>query len=216
MERKTRIICTLGPATESEEMLECLIRSGANVFRLNMSHASHEWVREICPRIRRVAKGLNKHIAILCDLQGPSIRTGDLETPLELESGSLVEFRKRDAAAELEKSTTVNYGGLVEDVSAGDRLIVDNGNLLMLIKETQSDRVICEVKTAGTMGSRRHINLPGVRLNLPALTKKDHGDIAIACECEVDFVAGSFVRDADHVRQLRAALEEGGSDAQIV
>jgi pyruvate kinase len=214
--RKTRIICTLGPATDSNEMLRAMMEAGANVFRLNMSHAKHDWVRDICPRIRKIAAELGEHVAILVDLQGPSIRTGDVDSDLVLKKGDLVEFRKAGSEASIELSTTVNYGGLVADVTVGDRLIVDNGNLLMLIKETLVDRIICEVKTDGAMGSRRHINLPGVRLNLPALTRKDHLDLAVACDCAVDYIAGSFVRDAAHVRELHAAMLEGGGDAQII
>lgn len=214
--RKTRIICTLGPATDSDEMLEKLIVAGADVFRLNMSHAKHDWVRDICPRIREISKRLDRHTGILCDLQGPSIRTGDVDGELELHVGDTVEFRKKDMEASVELSTTVNYDGLMTDVSVGDRLIVDNGNLLMLVKEKSAGRILCEVQTEGAMGSRRHINLPGVRLNLPALTRKDHQDLAVACDCGVDFIAGSFVRDADHVRELRSAIEERGGDAQII
>lgn len=214
--RKTRIICTLGPATDSDEMLEALIKRGANVFRLNMSHAAHDWVREICPRIRAISERLGSHTGILCDLQGPSIRTGDVDGELVLNVGDTVEFRKNGAEPTVELSTTVNYDGLMGDVSVGDRLIVDNGNLLMQIKDTGAGRILCEVLTEGTMGSRRHINLPGVRLNLPALTRKDHQDLAMACDCGVDFIAGSFVRDADHVRQLRSAMVERGGNAQII
>ena len=214
--RKTRIICTLGPATDSDKMLEALMKSGANVFRLNMSHAKHDWVRDVCARIRSISKRLGYHVAILLDLQGPSIRTGDVPSPLELTKGDIVEFRRNDSDPSMELSTTVNYAGLMNDVSVGDRLIVDNGNLLMLIKKVLDDRIVCEVKTDGVMGSRRHINLPGVRLNLPALTKKDHLDLAVACDCGVDYIAGSFVRDAAHVRELYAAMLEGGGDAQII
>lgn len=197
-------------------MLEALIKGGANVFRLNMSHAKHEWVREVCPRIREISARLGQHVAILCDLQGPSIRTGDVDEDLVLTKGDLVEFRKSDAEASVKLSTTVNYVGLMADVSVGDRLIVDNGNLLMQIQEVSVDRIICQVKTDGTMGSRRHINLPGVRLNLPALTRKDHLDLAMACDCGVDYIAGSFVRDAAHVRELHATMLESGGDAQII
>lgn len=214
--RKTRIICTLGPATDSDEMLEALILAGANVFRLNMSHAPHEWVRDICPRIRAISDRLSSHTSILCDLQGPSIRTGDVETPLVLKKGDVVEFRQKDAKATVPLSTTVNYGGLMSDVSEGDRLVVDNGGFLMLIKEVNATSILCEVQTEGEMGSRRHINLPGVRLNLPALTKKDHQDLALACDMGCDFIAGSFVRDADHVRQLRSAMTERDGDAKII
>lgn len=197
-------------------MLESLIKAGANVFRLNMSHGTHEWVRELCPRIRKISDRLKSHTSILLDLQGPSIRTGDVAETMELKKGDILEFRKVGAAATEKLSTTVNYEGLMDDVSVGDRLVVDNGNILMLIKSVSATNMLCEVRTEGSMGSRRHINLPGVRLNLPALTSKDRQDLSVACECGVDFIAGSFVRDADHVRQLRAAMIEGGGDAKII
>ena len=214
--RKTCIICTLGPATDSDEMLEKLIVAGTDVFRLNMSHGQHDWVRDVVPRIRSIAKRLGKHSGVLLDLQGPSIRTGDLDESFELKKGDTVEFRKQDAEAQIPISTTVNYGGLMDDVRAGNSLIVDNGNLIMKIKSCHGDRIVCEVLTDGPLGSRRHINLPGTRLNLPALTEKDHGDLKVACECKVDFIAGSFVRDAAHVRELRDTMKEYGGDANII
>lgn len=213
---RTKFICTLGPATEAEETIGALIDIGADVFRLNMSHAKHEWAREMTRRVRKQAKDRNAHIAVLFDLTGPSIRTGDLEKPFELKEGDLVEFRKSKTPASIELSTTVNYDGLMEDVSEGNTLVVDNGAMLMLIKSVRPDAITCEVKTPGKLGSRRHINLPGVRLNLPALTEKDHTDLALAVECDADFVAGSFVRDAAHVRELRSAMEKLEGIAQIV
>ena len=155
-------------------------------------------------------------MAILFDLQGPSIRTGDLENPYELEVGNQVEFRQSDSAPSIPLSTTVNYGGMIDDVSDGDTLVVDNGTMLMTIDEKQSDRILCTVNTAGKLGNRRHINLPGVRLNLPALTEKDHIDLALAVECQSDYIAGSFVRDAAHVEELRSEMEKLGGSAHII
>jgi pyruvate kinase len=216
MSRKTKIICTLGPATESEEMIGNLIDAGANIFRLNMSHAKHEWASTLVKRVRKQSKQRTAHIAVLFDLTGPSIRTGDLPEPITLEDGDIVEFRKSTAEASIEKSTTVNYDGLMGDVAVGNTLVVDNGVLLMRIDKVEEDRIHCEVKTPGTMGSRRHINLPGVRLNFPALTEKDHKDLELAVECEADYIAGSFVRDAAHVRELRNAMKALEGDAQII
>lgn len=216
MPRKTKIICTLGPATESEEMIGKLIAAGTNVFRLNMSHAKHEWTEEMVNRVRKQADHFGKHIAVLIDLTGPSIRTGDVSAPITLAEGDMVEFRKTGTEPSVEKSTTVNYDGLMGDVSEGNTLVVDNGALLMCIETVKADRVICSVRTPGIMGSRRHINLPGVRLNLPALTEKDHEDLALAVRCKADYIAGSFVRDAAHVRELREAMEALGGEAQLV
>lgn len=214
--RKTKIICTLGPATQSEEMIGTLMDAGVNVFRLNMSHAKHDWAAEMTKRVRRQSQQRGGHIGVLFDLTGPSIRTGDLAEPFTLSEGDTVEFRKTGSEPSVAFSTTVNYDGLMGDVSAGNTLVVDNGALLMRIESVAADRILCKVKTPGTMGSRRHINLPGVRLNLPALTEKDHQDLALAVECEADYIAGSFVRDSAHVRELRDAMKALEGDAHIV
>ncbi|MDB6076667.1 MAG: pyruvate kinase [Akkermansiaceae bacterium] len=216
MPRRTKLIVTLGPATESEEVIGQLLDMGANVFRLNMSHAKHEWAREMAKRVRAQAATREIYAAVLFDLTGPSIRTGDLPTPYDLKIGDLVEFRKTGTEPSIELSTTVNYDGLMDDVAEGRTLVVDNGTMLMLIQTKKEDRIICEVKTAGKLGSRRHINLPGTRLNLPALTEKDRVDLALAVECDADYIAGSFVRDAAHVRELRGLIEAAESTAQVV
>jgi pyruvate kinase len=216
MSRKTKLIVTLGPATQTPEMIGKLIDGGVNVMRLNMSHAKHEWAADMTRIVRKESEKRDAHIAVLFDLTGPSIRTGDLEIPYELKEGDKVEFRRADVEPSIPLSTTVNYPGLMGDVTAGNTLVVDNGVLLMQIERVADDRIICDVRTPGTMGSRRHINLPGVRLNLPALTEKDHKDLALAVECGADYIAGSFVRDAAHVFELREAMEKLEGEAQIV
>ncbi|MDP4625091.1 MAG: pyruvate kinase [Akkermansiaceae bacterium] len=216
MSRKTKLIVTLGPATEKAETIGELIDGGVNVFRLNMSHAKHEWAALMTKHVRQESSKRGLHIAVLFDLTGPSIRTGDVVKNYELKEGDKVEFRKEGTEPTIPISTTVNYPGMMQDVSEGNILVVDNGALLMHIDRTADDRIICDVRTPGTMGSRRHINLPGVRLNLPALTEKDHKDLALAVECGADYIAGSFVRDAAHVRELREAMEALEGEAQIV
>ncbi|MCB1229515.1 MAG: pyruvate kinase, partial [Verrucomicrobiae bacterium] len=216
MLRKTKIIATLGPATDSPEMIRQLIEAGVNVFRLNMSHARHDWTRQVVADIREQSKACEKSVATLVDLQGPSIRTGVLDEPLELAPGDQIEFRNADLEPSEERSTTTNYDGLAEDVGVGDTLLVDNGVIHCKVVRKEPGRLICEVLTEGTMGSRRHINLPGVKVNLPPLTEKDRHDIDLAAELDVDFVAISFVRDARHVQELRDLLGERGCQARIV
>lgn len=216
MSRKTKLIVTLGPATQEPQIIGRLIDGGVNVFRLNMSHAKHEWAMEMTKLVRTEAEKRGTYTAVLFDLTGPSIRTGDLEQAYDLKEGDRVEFRSADSKPSIPLSTTVNYPGLMADVKAGNTLVVDNGALLMRIETVAEDRIICDVRTPGSMGSRRHINLPGVRLNLPALTEKDHKDLALAVECGADYIAGSFVRDAEHVMELRAAMEALEGEAQIV
>ena len=214
--RKTKIVCTLGPATESPEILARLIAAGANVFRLNMSHATHEWVRILVPRIREVARQTSANIAIMMDTQGPAIRTGDVATTLNLHPGDKVEFTVRGAQSEEQYSVDVNYDGLIDDIHEGDVVLVDNGNLHMKVLAKKENRIHCEVLTQGVLGSRRHINLPGVKVNLPPMTEKDLKDIAVGVELEVDYFALSFCREKSDVEAMRAELRRLGSDAHII
>ncbi len=214
--RKTKIICTLGPATDQQEILAAMIAAGADIFRLNMSHASHDWVREVVDRIRSAAENSPRPIGILLDTQGPAIRTGDLKTDLKLQPGDIVEFTVRGAKSEEKYSVDVNYAGLVEDISVGDTVLVDNGMIRFEVLEKHRNRVRCRVMTPGTLGSRRHINLPGVRVNLPPLTKKDIADVTLGADLGVDYVALSFVREASDIGELRALLVERRSRACII
>ena len=214
--RKTKIISTLGPATDSPEKIRELVEAGVDIFRLNMSHASHDWTQDVVGRIRDINEELDSSVATLVDLQGPSIRTGDVDGKLELKKGDIVEFRNADSVATTEISVTTNYDGLYEDVSVDDVMLVDNGEIHFRVDRIDTGSVICEVLTAGSMGSRRHINLPGIRVNLPPLTEKDLADIEVAAELNVDFVAISFVRDAEHVEILREKLRERDCPARIV
>jgi pyruvate kinase len=214
--RKTKIICTLGPATEKPEVLRELMLQGADVFRLNMSHARHDWVRAIVPEIRSIAADIGRTVAILLDTQGPAIRTGDLKTDLQLQPDDILEFTVRGAKSEETYSVDVNYDGLINDISAGDTVLVDNGVIQMLVLEKRQNRIRCKVLTPGTLGSRRHINLPGVRVNLPPLTQKDLDDVRIGAEVNVDFVALSFARQASDVQELRRVMQKLESTAHIV
>jgi pyruvate kinase len=214
--RQTKIICTLGPASDGVEVIEGLVAAGADVFRLNMSHAKHEWVRVVVRRIRAAAEKLGRNVAILLDTQGPAIRTGELPVPLALKAGDVFEFRVRGARSEEEYSVDVNYDGLIEDIGVGDTVLVDNGVLHMKVLEKRANTVKCEVLTPGSLGSRRHINLPGVKVNLPPLTEKDLADIKLGVEVGVDFVALSFCREASDILELKRVLREAGSGARTV
>ncbi len=214
--RKTKIIVTLGPATESEAVLRDLIHAGTNVFRLNMSHAPHDWVRIVVPRIRALAAATKQVIGILMDTQGPAIRTGDLPAKLNLKPHDIFEFTVRGAKNEEAYSVDVNYDGLIDDISVGDTVLVDNGVIHMKVLSKSGHHIKCEVLTEGVMGSKRHINLPGVKVNLPPLTEKDLADVELGCELGVDFVALSFCREGSDVQQLREVLASHGSSARIV
>src|SRR5450432_2729109 len=214
--RKTKIICTLGPATSKTETLQQMMRAGADVFRLNMSHAQHAWVGEIVPRIRKIAAAIPRPVGILLDTQGPAIRTGELKTDLRLKPGDILEFTVRGAKSEEKYSVDVNYAGLINDISVGDTVLVDSGVMRLLVLAKKRNRIRCKVLTPGTLGSRRHINLPGVHVNLPPLTQKDLEDVALGAEVGMDFVALSFARQKSDLDELRGVVKKLGSPAQIV
>lgn len=214
--RRTKIICTLGPATESPEQLKALILAGANIFRLNMSHAPHDWVRQVVRDIRKVAAELDKNVGILMDTQGPAVRTGDLPTKLDLKVGDILEFTVRGQKSEEDYSVDVNYDDLIDDISVGDTVLVDNGVIHLKVLSKLNHRIRCEVLTPGKLGSRRHINLPGVKVNLPPLTEKDLADIEVGVAVGVDFVALSFCREASDILALKKVLQEHGSTATTV
>src|SRR5256886_583285 len=214
--RKTKIICTLGPATEKTEILRQLIQKGTDVFRLNMSHASHDWVREIVPRIRTLAQKADRPVALLLDTQGPAIRTGDLKANLHLKPGDILEFTVDGAKSKERYSVDVNYRGFADDVTVGNTILVDNGLIKLLVLGKARNRVRCKVLTRAILGSRRHINLPGVHVNLPSLTRKDLADVSLSVEIGADFIGLSFVRKKSDIEQLRNLLLRKKSKAQIV
>jgi len=206
--RRTKIVSTLGPATDSAEMIGKLMDAGVNVFRLNMSHAPHDWVRRVVTAIRAESSARKKFIGIMMDTQGPAIRTGDIGVPLDLKPGQKFTLTVRGEHDLEEHSVDVNYENFVNDISVGDVVLIDNGTIEMKVLAKSGNKVECEVLTAGTLGSRRHINLPGVKVSLPALTAKDIKDVKLGLEVGVDFIALSFVREARDLLQLKELFEE--------
>ncbi|MAJ87821.1 MAG: pyruvate kinase [Cellvibrionales bacterium TMED148] len=211
--RKTKIICTIGPATESFEMLEHLAGAGMNIARLNMSHGDHKSHALVIKYIRTLNKRLKYPIAIMLDTQGPEIRTGDRAEDLQLSSGDIISIVARGTKDVESSSIQVNYEDLINDLDVSDFITVDNGliNLQVLSKENLIMR--CKVIDGGVLKSKRHVNLPGVRVNLPAITDKDRRDIEFAKSQEVDFIALSFVRQASDIDDLKILL---GSKAEKI
>lgn len=224
--RHTKIIATLGPATQSEECLTRLIRDGVDVVRLNMAHGNGTWASEIVGRIRQVSHRIGRHVAVMMDVKGPEIRTGDLEEPIKLAAGSELLLRTspvpvavgatNDFAPADHATVSVNYPSLAADIHVGATILVDSGLLRLKVLDKNPEGVRCEVLTPGVLGSRRHLNLPGVHVKLPAVTEKDKEDLRAGVEAGIDFVALSFARSADDVRMLRSLLGELGSTARIV
>jgi pyruvate kinase len=214
--RRTKIIATLGPATSTPPELEQLMKLGVNVFRFNMSHARHDWVRTVAKSIREISAKLGREVALLLDTQGPAIRTGAVEKTYDLQIGDWVSFTVNAQKGTVAISVDVNYPYLVDDIDVGRIVIVDNGLLRMKAIEKRPNELVCEVLTPGPLGSRRHINLPGVDVRLPALTEKDYADIELAFECDMDFIAMSFVRRAADIELLRKTIREKNSHIRIV
>jgi pyruvate kinase len=216
--RRTKIVFTLGPATESEEMLEKIIRAGGDIARLNMAHAKHEWIRTVIRRIRAVSKKVGREIAIMMDIKGPEIRTGDVAVPIELRPGEIFDFTVRPDAERSEeiRSVDVNYQNLVNDIKVGDTVLVDNGLIRLEVLERNDAHIRCRVLIPGELKSKRHINLPGVKVNLPSFTEKDRDDTLVGIAEGIDFVALSFVREAKDIEGLREFLAANKSKAQII
>jgi pyruvate kinase len=213
--RHTKIIATVGPATESEEKLGQLITSGVDVLRLNMAHGSGDWAKTLIARVRKVSKDLDRHVAVMMDVKGPEIRTGVVETPIELAVGDRFEFYT-DTPTPGARGVSVNYPGLPTDVTVGATILVDSGLMRLEVLDLDATHVRCKVLTSGKLGSRRHVNLPGMMVNLPSLTEKDERDLRAGVEAGIDFVALSFVRKSDDILHLRSFLDSLGSRARII
>ncbi len=197
-------------------MLEKLAAAGMDVVRLNMSHGEHESAERIIKFIKTLNRKITYPIAILLDTQGPEIRTGDLADDLELKNGSIITISVRDTKVE-ESSIHINYDELVDTVDVGDRITVDNGIInLKVLHKNENGTMQCEVVDGGILKSKRHVNLPGIRVNLPAITKKDKEDILFAAEQQVDFIALSFVREAQDIRDLNELIGDKAGKIKVI
>lgn len=214
--RRTKIICTLGPASAASEVIEQLAAAGMNVARLNMSHGTQDYHHRIIRQVKNLNRRLNHPIALLMDLQGPEIRTGEISENIKLGVGDIFRFTVAPLEDPEQKSVHVNYEDLLKDVKVGEKVTVDNGLINLEVLEITEHELKCRVLDGGTLGSRKHINLPGVRVNLPSITEKDKRDILFALKNDLDFIALSFVRSADDVLRARAMIEENNGHARII
>ena len=216
---RTKIICTIGPASSNISTLRKLHKSGMNVARINMSHATHESAKGIIDSINKINSsnaGSISKIGILLDTQGPEIRTGDTSLPIELEVGHSVTLTVRDETDVETSSIKVNYKGLIESVSVGSQITVDNGLINFKVLSKKSETLVCKVIHGGKIGSKRHVNLPGVRINMPSITPKDIEDIEFGIKHNVDFIAASFVRSRKDLNLLEDILKKKNSQAKII
>ncbi|MEJ8546978.1 pyruvate kinase [Brevibacillus borstelensis] len=216
MLRKAKIVCTIGPASESVETLKKLIHAGMNVARLNFSHGSHQEHAARIASIRQACEETGKQVAILLDTKGPEIRTGSLGVDsVELVEGSRIILTTKEVAG-TEKRVSITYGDLPGDVKAGDTILIDDGLIGLTVEKVEGNEIVCEIKNGGTLKSKKGVNVPGVKINLPGITEKDAQDIVFGIEQGVDFIAASFVRKASDILEIREILERHHAKIDII
>ena len=209
MPSKTKIVATIGPSCRSEERLEAILQAGVNVVRLNFSHSTHPEHAEVIERTRRIAERLDRPVAILQDLQGPKVRTGMLvnHEALELRDNSLLTITTRDVIGK-EDVVSTTYKNLPHDVHPNDCILVDDGNIELHVLAVNDQGVVTQVVHGGPLGEHKGINLPGVNVSIPSLSAKDREDLAFGLSCGVDYVAISFVRRAEDVKEAKDLIVE--------
>ncbi|MFA8342984.1 MAG: pyruvate kinase [Rhodothermaceae bacterium] len=213
---KTKILATLGPATESVESLGAIIDQGVDAVRLNFSHNDHSYYEGVFKTIDKVRKEKKLPITVLQDLQGPKIRVGELaEKEIELVSGETIEITTEKVLGTKDLIST-SYKPLPEDANVGDRVLIDDGLLHLRVQEKRENSVICKIEEGGTLKPRKGMNLPGMRLSTPSVTEKDLADLEFALKHDIDYVALSFVRDSNDIIELRKWIKSKGYDIPII
>lgn len=213
--RKTKIICTIGPTSDSEETIRELIQAGMNVSRHNFSHDDHANHRIKMERVRTAAKELGKQVAILLDTKGPEIRTHDFkDAPVLLHEGNMIDIHTRERIIGDAERFSLTYEKLADDVEVGNRILIDDGLVELEVASVNHETGVlsCRILNSGTVSNHKGINLPGIRTQLPALTEKDLDDLRFGVEMGVDIVAASFIRKADDVLAIRKVLRNLGAD----
>ncbi|MBR3317788.1 MAG: pyruvate kinase [Atopobiaceae bacterium] len=209
---RTKIICTMGPSTEDDEVLAQMLQAGMNVARLNFSHGDHEYHRRNIERVRRIAKELGRSVAVLADTRGPEIRCGlnrNHET-VTLPTGDSVTLTTRDVEGTSEV-LHISYGGLPAAVTEGTRIFINDGLIELVVESTTATDINCRIVNGGRIGERKGINVPNVKTSMPAITEQDRLDIQFACEMKVDAIAASFVCDANAVRKIKELCRRFGA-----
>ena len=216
--RKTKIICTLGPAVDSDERITQIINAGMDCARLNFSHGTHEEQEVRLNRVRRIAGELNRHIPILLDTKGPEIRLKDFEGgSVIVEKGSLFTFDTDKETPGTRERIGLTYDKLAKNVEVGTRILVDDGKIDLKVTAIKGSKVICKVVTGGKLSNHKSINIPNVEIPMPYLNDVDKSDLLFGIEHNVEYIAASFVRCADDLKKLRKFLKDnGGQDIKII
>ena len=210
--RRTKIVCTLGPSTDKEEVLRNLMKNGMNVARMNFSHGTHEEQKARLDMIKKLREELNLPVAALLDTKGPEIRIGDVEGgKLELKPGQEFTLTTEEMLG-TEKKVTITYKELYKDVEPGDSILIDDGLIGMEVVRIDESDIVCRVKNGGFISNHKGVNVPGVELNMPFVSPKDLADIVFAVEQDYDFIAASFTRTAEDIMEIRKMLQEHGGE----
>ena len=211
--RSTKIICTMGPNTDKKTVMKSLVKNGMNVARFNFSHGDHEEQRERMNLLKNVREELDRPVAILLDTKGPEIRTGLLEggKKVTLKEGSEFILYTEEMTGNA-AGCCVTYPGLAKDVKAGDRILIDDGLIELKVKQIKSGNIVCHVENGGELGERKGVNVPNVKVKLPAVTEKDIDDILFGIQQDIDFIAASFIRSAKGVKEIRKILKENHAE----
>ncbi len=215
--RKTKIICTIGPASDNPQMIEALATAGMNICRLNFSHENHTQHAKRIEMIREVSDRTGFNLAIMLDTKGPEIRCDEIENgSMEVETGQMIDIVKGPVVGNKERfSITPNE--VFDDVEANQAVLIDDGKISLTIIEKHNDKLVCRVENPGTIKTRKGVNVPNVKLSMPFISRKDDEDIRFGCAQDVDFIAASFVRRAEDVAEIRQIMkEEGNENIQII
>lgn len=206
--KKTKIVCTMGPATDDKEVLRSIIRNGMDVARFNFSHGTHPEQKKRMDMLKMVREEEHSNTAILLDTKGPEIRTGVLKDgkKVMLETGSTLTLTAEDIAGDAQR-VSITYSGLADDVDRGKRILIDDGLIELEVVKKEGTDIVCKILNGGELGERKGVNVPNVPVRLPAITEKDKEDIKFGVEQEVDFIAASFVRNAECILEIKAYLK---------
>ncbi|GAA0716650.1 pyruvate kinase [Clostridium malenominatum] len=215
--QKTKMVFTIGPASDKEEVLTELIKAGMNAARLNFSHGSHEEHKKRIDLVKKLNSKLKTHIAIILDTKGPEIRTGNFnQDKIELIEGNKFTIYCGEEILGDNTKCSITYDSLHEDVKAGDMILIDDGLVGLEVEKVEDNKIHCVIKNSGFVSNHKGVNVPGVATSLPSLTEKDKSDLKFGCENEIDMIAASFIRKASDVLAIRKVIEQNnGKDIQI-
>jgi len=215
MNKKTKIICTMGPNTDDRNLMLKLAQNGMDIARFNFSHGTYPEQKERMDQLKNVRQQVNKPIAILLDTKGPEIRTGVLkEKSVTLVEGQTFILTAEEIEGDNER-VSITYPELVNDVKPGNTILIDDGLLGLVVDKIEGNDIICTVQNGGTLSNRKGVNVPNVKINLPPITEKDRADIIFGIGQGIDFIAASFVRNADAIHEIRKILKDHGADEEI-